>query len=37
VARYEVKPDGSIIVVAGKADPEPMNDLDKWIAKRNAH
>jgi hypothetical protein len=37
VRAYEVKPDGSIVVVAGKVEPEPMNDLDKWIAKRHAN
>jgi hypothetical protein len=37
VARYEVEPDGKIIVVTGKPQPEQTNDLDKWMAKRHAH
>lgn len=37
VARYEVNPDGKITVVTGKVEPEPTNDLDKWMAKRHAN
>ena len=37
VARYEIEPDGKISVVTGKPQPEPTNDLDKWIAKRHAN
>jgi hypothetical protein len=37
VARYEIEPDGKIIVVTGKPHPEPTNDLDKWMAKRHAN
>jgi hypothetical protein len=33
VARYEVKPDGTVVVVTGKTDTEQTNDLDNWIAK----
>jgi hypothetical protein len=35
-ARYEVEPDGKIVVVTGKPEAE-QNDLDKWMAKHNAH
>ena len=37
VARYELRPDGTIVVVTGKPDVAPTNDLDKWMAKRHAH
>jgi len=33
VARYEVKPDGTVVVVTGKTDTEQTDDLDNWIAK----
>jgi len=33
VARYEVKPDGTVVVVTGKTDTEQTNDLDNWFAK----
>jgi hypothetical protein len=41
VARYEVKPDGTVVIVPGKPDqgeaqPE-QTDLDKWLAKRHAN
>jgi hypothetical protein len=37
VARYEVEPDGKIVVVPGnKPAPEQADDLDNWIAK-HAH
>jgi hypothetical protein len=35
VARYEVKPDGSIVIVTTEGEPEkPGNELDVWMAKR---
>lgn len=37
VARYEWRPDGTIVVVPGKPDVEQTNDLDKWMAKRHAN
>jgi hypothetical protein len=37
VARYEVAPDGKIIVVTGKPTDQTNNDLDRWMAKRHAH
>jgi hypothetical protein len=37
VARYEVEPDGKIVVVPGKPEADQTNDLDKWMAKRHAH
>ena len=34
VARFEVKPDGTIAAVTGKPEtPTNDNDLDKWLAK----
>ena len=33
VARYEVKPDGTVVVVTGKTNTEQTDDLDNWIAK----
>jgi hypothetical protein len=33
VARYEVKPDGSIVIVTGKGEQQQGNDVDEWIAK----
>ena len=36
VARYEVKPDGTVVVVTGKTGTEQTDDLDNWIAK-HAH
>jgi hypothetical protein len=37
VGRYEVKRDGTVIVVPGKPEASaPTNDLDKWIEKHNA-
>ena len=37
VARYEWRPDGTIVVVPGKPDVKQTNDLDKWMAKRHAN
>ena len=33
VARYEVKPDGSIVIVTGKGEQQQGNEVDEWIAK----
>jgi hypothetical protein len=33
VARYEIKPDGTVVVVTGAAEPQQGNELDKWIKK----
>src|SRR5262249_12993960 len=33
VARYEVKPDGTVVVVTGKDEQQQGNKFDKWIAK----
>jgi hypothetical protein len=36
VARYEVDPDGKIVVIPGKPQANQTNDFDKWMAK-HAH
>jgi hypothetical protein len=33
VARYEVKPDGTIVVITGTGEQQQSNELDEWIAK----
>jgi hypothetical protein len=33
VARYEVKPDGTVVVVAGTPEQQQGNEVDEWIAK----
>jgi len=33
VARYEVKPDGSIVIVTGQGEQQQRNEVDEWIAK----
>ena len=34
VARYEIKPDGTVVVVTGEPAAEsPGNEVDEWIAK----
>ena len=33
VARYEVKPDGTVVVVTGQGEQQQGNELDEWIAK----
>jgi hypothetical protein len=33
VARYEVKPDGTIVVVTGAPAQQQGNEVDEWIAK----
>ena len=34
VARYEVKPDGTVVVVTGASEQRQQgNELDEWIAK----
>jgi hypothetical protein len=33
VARYEVKPDGSIVVVTDTGEQQQGNEVDEWIAK----
>jgi hypothetical protein len=33
VARYEVKPDGTVIVVTGAGEQRQGNEVDEWIAK----
>jgi hypothetical protein len=37
VARYEIEPDGKIIVIPGQPEADRTNDLDKWVAKRSAN
>jgi hypothetical protein len=36
VARYEVKPDGTVVVVTGAPEQQQGNEVDDWIAK-HAH
>ena len=33
VARYEVKPDGTIAVITGQGEQQQGNEVDEWIAK----
>jgi len=33
VVRYEIKPDGTIVVVTGQGEQQQGNELDEWIAK----
>jgi len=33
VARYEVKPDGTVVVVTGEPEQQQSNEVDDWIAK----
>jgi hypothetical protein len=33
VARYEVKPDGTVVVVTGAGEQQQGNEVDEWIAK----
>jgi hypothetical protein len=33
VARYELKPDGSIVIVTGQGEQQQGNEVDEWIAK----
>ncbi|HMF28222.1 MAG TPA: hypothetical protein VKE42_05585, partial [Candidatus Cybelea sp.] len=33
VARYEVKPDGTVVVVTGQGEQQQGNEVDEWIAK----
>jgi hypothetical protein len=34
VARYEVKPDGTVVIVTGQGEQLQGNELDEWMAKR---
>jgi hypothetical protein len=34
VARYEIKPDGTVVVVTGQGEQHQGNELDQWMAKR---
>jgi hypothetical protein len=39
VARVEVDKDGKIVVILGKPQslaPEPVSDVDRWLAEHNA-
>ena len=33
VARYEVKPDGTVVVVTGQGEQQQGNAVDEWMAK----
>jgi hypothetical protein len=33
VARYEYKPDGTVVIVTGKGEQQQGNGVDEWIAK----
>ena len=33
VARYEIKPDGTVVVVTGQGEQQQGNEVDEWIAK----
>src|SRR6516162_6506509 len=33
VTRYEVRPDGTVVVVTGKGEQQQSSELDEWIAK----
>jgi len=33
VARYEVKPDGTVVIVTGQGEQQQGNEVDEWIAK----
>ena len=33
VARYEMKPDGTVVVVTGQGEQQQGNEVDDWIAK----
>jgi hypothetical protein len=33
VARYEVKPDGTVVIVTGQGEQQQGNEADEWIAK----
>jgi hypothetical protein len=33
VARYEVRPDGTVVIVTGKGEQQQGNEVDEWIAK----
>ena len=33
VTRYEVRPDGTVVVVTGKGEQQQGSELDEWIAK----
>ena len=33
VGRYEVRPDGTVVVVTGKGEQQQGNEVDEWIAK----
>lgn len=33
VARYEIKPDGCIVIVTTKSEQQQGNEVDQWIAK----
>ena len=33
IARYETKPDGTIVAVVGKGEQQQGNEVDEWIAK----
>jgi len=33
VARYEMKPDGTVVIVIGQGEQQQGNELDEWIAK----
>jgi hypothetical protein len=35
-ARIEIRPDGTV-VVTDKGEPQPSNDLDNWLKKKDAH
>ena len=37
VSAATVTPDGSVSLTFGEAQPKSETDLDKWLAKHNAH
>lgn len=37
IARIEIDTDGRITLTTGKPEPEQATDLDRWMAKHDAH
>jgi hypothetical protein len=38
VARYEIKPDGTVVIITNKpGEPEQGKEFDQWLAKKKAN
>jgi hypothetical protein len=37
VARYEIRPDGTVVVVTGKPDATADDEVENWLSKQKGH